>query len=157
MYLTSTDITPCSRTVLKTLTVPHLVKKFPGCDRFITVFATARYLSVSWARSIQSTPSHYTLLIYFFHLSLGFPNSLSLAGLPTRTPHVLSSPPHAPHTPPLSTRFIWSPGSLERNKTQAMTSRRYSVQTSPTARYSAQTSSTAHTQVYISCMTTRND
>jgi len=38
-----------------------------------------------------------------------------------------------------------------------MTSRRYSVQTSPTARYSAQSSSTAHTQVYISCMTTRND
>jgi hypothetical protein len=44
--------------LLKKLTVPQLVKKFPalGTRSFITGLAAARHLSLSWARSIQSTP-----------------------------------------------------------------------------------------------------
>jgi hypothetical protein len=55
--LPSTVITPCT---LKTLTVPHIVNQFPGCDMSIAVLTTTRHLSVSWARSTHSTPSHYT-------------------------------------------------------------------------------------------------
>jgi hypothetical protein len=29
-----------------------------GARRFITVFKTARHLSLAWVRSVQSTPSH---------------------------------------------------------------------------------------------------
>jgi hypothetical protein len=47
------------------LTVPQQVKKLPppfdGIRRFITAFATARCLSLSWARPIQSMqPSHFS-------------------------------------------------------------------------------------------------
>jgi hypothetical protein len=50
-------LTPCS-TVLEKLTVPQPIKKFPtfyGTRRFITAFTGSRYLSLSWASSIQST------------------------------------------------------------------------------------------------------
>jgi hypothetical protein len=53
-------VTPWSR-VLGKLTVTQLVNKFPVFYvtlRFITVFTTARHWSLSWARCIQSTPSH---------------------------------------------------------------------------------------------------
>ena len=45
------------------LTISQLVKKFPafyGTRRFITAFTSARHLSLSWARSIQSIPLHPT-------------------------------------------------------------------------------------------------
>ena len=51
-------ITPWSR-VLEKLTGSQLVKKFPAFYRtwtFITTFTSARYLSLSWASSIQSLP-----------------------------------------------------------------------------------------------------
>jgi hypothetical protein len=44
-------------------TVSQLVKKFPAyCEtqRFITAFTTVYLLSLPWARSVQSTPSHPT-------------------------------------------------------------------------------------------------
>jgi len=49
--------TPCSRVLLEKLLGFQLVKKFPtfyGTRRFITAFASARHLSLSSARSIQS-------------------------------------------------------------------------------------------------------
>jgi hypothetical protein len=52
--------TPWSRTLEK-LRVTQLVKKFPahyGSRRFITIFTRARHWSLTWARWIQSTPSH---------------------------------------------------------------------------------------------------
>jgi hypothetical protein len=52
-------VTPCSRIFLETLTGAQLVKKFPifyGTCRFITAFARACHLSLSWARLIQSVP-----------------------------------------------------------------------------------------------------
>ena len=61
------------------------MKKFPAFYetlRFITAFATAHHLSLSWASSIQFKPPHPTscrsILILSFHLRLGLPNGLSL-------------------------------------------------------------------------------
>jgi len=65
------------------LTGSQLVKKFPafyGTRRFITAFTSARHLSLSWARSIQSVPPHPTswrsILILSSHLRLGLPSGL---------------------------------------------------------------------------------
>jgi len=47
--------------LLEKLIDTQLAKKFPAfyeTRRFITVFTTARHWSLSWARWIQSTPSH---------------------------------------------------------------------------------------------------
>jgi hypothetical protein len=56
-------VTPCCRVLLEKLTGYQLVKKFTSIyetRRFITAFTSARHLSLSWARSIQSTPPHAT-------------------------------------------------------------------------------------------------
>jgi len=58
-YIHTYLLTPQSRVLLETLTGSQLVKKFPafyGTRRSITAFTSARHLSVSWARSIQSMP-----------------------------------------------------------------------------------------------------
>jgi hypothetical protein len=54
-------LTSWRRVLLEKLTVTHLVKKYPafyGTQKFITVFTRARHWLQSWARCIQSTPSH---------------------------------------------------------------------------------------------------
>jgi len=54
-------VTPWSRVLLEKPFGFQPVKKFPvfyGTRRFITPFTTARHLSPSWARSIQSIPPH---------------------------------------------------------------------------------------------------
>ena len=56
-------LTPRSRVLLEKLTGFQSVKKFPtfhGTRRFINAFTSARQLSLSWASSIQSMPSHPT-------------------------------------------------------------------------------------------------
>ena len=58
-------LTPLSRVFLEKLTGSQLVKKFPafyGNPPFITAFTSARHLSLSSARSIQSMLSHLHLL-----------------------------------------------------------------------------------------------
>jgi hypothetical protein len=55
--------TSWSRFLLEKLTSFQIVKKLPavyGTRRFITAFASARHLSLSWATSIQSIPPHPT-------------------------------------------------------------------------------------------------
>jgi len=76
-------LAPWSRVFPEKLICSQLVKKFPtfyGTRKSITAFTSARHLSLSWARSIQSMPYHSTswrsTLILFSHLSLGLPSSL---------------------------------------------------------------------------------
>ena len=72
--------------------VPQLAKKFPtfyGIQRFITAFTSARYLSLSWVKSIWSITSHSTswryILILSCNLCPGLPNGLFPSRLSTKT------------------------------------------------------------------------
>ena len=85
------SLTPWNRVLLEKLTGLQLVKKFPafhGTRRFITAFTNTRHLSLSWASSIQSIPSHPTswrsILILYSHLRLGFPTGLFPPDFPTK-------------------------------------------------------------------------
>jgi hypothetical protein len=76
-------LTPWNRILLEKLTGLQLVKKFPaiyGTRSFITAFTSARYLSVSWAGSIQWIPPHLTsrrsILTLSSHLRLGLSSGL---------------------------------------------------------------------------------
>jgi len=54
-------LTPWSRGLHEKLTDSRLVKKFPafyGTQRYITTFASACHLFLSWSRSIWSMPPH---------------------------------------------------------------------------------------------------
>ena len=71
-----------------------LVNKFPAFYRtwrFVTAFTSARHLSLSWARSIQSMPANPTswrsILILSSHLCLGLPSGLFPSGFPNKTPY----------------------------------------------------------------------
>jgi len=73
---------PWSRVLLEKLTVTHLVKEvsaFYGTRRFVTAFTRSRHWSLSWARWIQSTPSHPISLgsiLMSSRLRLGLPSEL---------------------------------------------------------------------------------
>jgi len=55
---------------------------------FITAFIRAGHPSLFWARSIQSNPTAWrSILVLFFHLRLGLPNSLFPSGFSTKTPY----------------------------------------------------------------------
>ena len=84
-------LTPWNRVLLEKPTGLQLDKKFPalhGTLKFITVFTSARHLSLSWANSIRSPPpptSRRSVLILSSHPRLGLPNGLFPTGFPTRT------------------------------------------------------------------------
>ena len=90
-YLLTCLFTSWIRVLLEKLSVFLLVKKFPafyGTRGFITAFTSARRLSLSWARSIQSLPPHPTSwrsILISSHLCLGLPSGLFPSGFPTKT------------------------------------------------------------------------
>jgi len=93
MFISSRLMTTFTHLLIPGTTVLlELVKKFPAfyeTRRSITAFTSAHHLSLSWARSIQSIPSHPTswrsILALSSHLSLGLPSSLFPSGFPTKT------------------------------------------------------------------------
>ena len=107
-------LTPWSRVLLEKLTGIQLVNKFSafyGTQRFITASTSARHLTLSWASSIQSTPTHPTSWrsIVSFHLRPGLPSGLFLQVSPPNPCIHLSPPPYVLHVPLISFFAIWSP------------------------------------------------
>lgn len=85
--------------VLEKLIVSQLVKRFPdfcGTQRFITVFARACHLFLSWARWICSTALHQfsliLILILFSQLYLGLQDNIFPLGFLTKTLYVFLFP-----------------------------------------------------------------
>jgi hypothetical protein len=85
------DLSTVSRVLPQKLIVTQLVKKFPafyGTRRFITVFTRTRHWSLSWARWIQSTPSHTvslrSILMLTSYLRLCLPSGLFPSSFPTK-------------------------------------------------------------------------
>jgi hypothetical protein len=69
---------------------------------FIAVFTVALHWSLSWARSIQSTPSHpisLSTLILSAHLLFGLPSSLFPYGFPTNILYAFLFSPHSCYMP----------------------------------------------------------
>ena len=98
-------LTPCSRVLLEKLTGSTASQEIPlifGTRRFLTVFTSARHLSLSWANSIQSSQppptSWRSILILSSHLRLGLPNGLFPSGPPRTLCTPLPSPIHATWT-----------------------------------------------------------
>jgi hypothetical protein len=106
-------LAPCSRALLEKLIGTQVGKKFPafyGTRMLITAFTSARHLSLSCARSIQSMPSHLvswrSTLRLSSHLRLGLPSGLFLSGFPHQNPTYTSSLPCACYMPrPAHSRF----------------------------------------------------
>ena len=115
-YLLIHLFSPWSRVLLEKLTGFQLLKKFPafyGTRRFITAFTSTRHLSLSWASSIQSISPHPTswrsILILSSHLHLGLPSGYFPQVSPPKPCIHLSTPPYAPHAPPISFFSILPP------------------------------------------------
>jgi hypothetical protein len=100
--------TPWSTVLLEKLTGCHLVKKFSfhGTRWLITAFTNASHLSLSWASSIQSIPSHHTswrsIIILSSHLARVFQVVSFLQVSPTNPCVRLSSHPHVLHATAIS-------------------------------------------------------
>ena len=87
-------VTPWRGGFLENVRSPQVVTKpvaFYETQGLIAVFISTWHQSLSWARSIQSMPSHPTtwrsILILSSHLCWGLPAGLVPSGLPSKTLH----------------------------------------------------------------------
>ena len=87
-------LTPWSRVLLEKLTgsaASQEIHRIFGTRMFLTVLTSARHLSLSWAKSIQSPQppptSWRSILILSSHLRLGLPNGPFPSGVPTTNLH----------------------------------------------------------------------
>jgi len=132
--------TPWSRVLLEKLTGSQLDKKFPafyGTWRFITVFTSARHLSLSWASSIHSITPHPTsrrsILILSSHLRLGLPSGSFPQVSPPKPCMRLSSHPWALHAQPISFFSILSPEQYWVTSTEVFTMKIQNMEKRPAA------------------------
>jgi hypothetical protein len=101
-YLLTNLLTPWSRVLLEKLTGSAASQEIPrifGARRFIAVFTSARYLSLSSANSIQSPqppPTSWRTILVWVSPLVSFPQVSS----PEPCAH-LSTPPYAQHAPPI--------------------------------------------------------
>ena len=114
-YFLTYLLTPWSRVLLEKPTGSHLVKKFPvfyGTWKIITAFKSARHLSLSWAISIQSMPTHPTswrsISILSSRLCLGLPSGIFPQISPPKPWINLSFTPQVLHDRPISFFSTWS-------------------------------------------------
>ena len=106
--------TPCSKVLLEKITGSLASQKFPafyGTRGFITAFKNARHQSLSWPRSIHSTPPHpsseRSIFMVSSHLRLGLPSDLFPSGLPIKPCIHLSCLPYVPHALSISLFLFW--------------------------------------------------
>ena len=97
----------------------QLVKKFPGfywTRMFISLFTSARQLSLPWARSIQSRPLISYLWSYISilssHLLHCLPFGLIPSGLTTKNCRLFSSPIHATYAAQHFLLYLITPAML---------------------------------------------
>ena len=93
-YLFTYWLAPWSKVLLEKITVSQLVKKCPAfyeTGKFITAFTSARHLSLSWSRLIQSISPHSWCAASFYSLFLStiwwMHNMWSVIDLPRRNQH----------------------------------------------------------------------
>jgi hypothetical protein len=88
-----------------------------GTRGFTTVFTTAHHLSLSWARWIQSTPSHLitltSIIMLSYHLRLDLPNCLFPSGFLTKILHAfLISPMRSTFPAHLTPPLFYQPNDI---------------------------------------------
>ena len=118
LYFLTSLLIPWCRYLPEKLTGLHLVKKlsaFYGTRRFITAFTSARHLSQSWARSIQSIPLHPTswrpILILSSHLRLSLPIGLFPQVSPPK-PCIPLLSPYMLHAPSSNSSRFYHPNNI---------------------------------------------
>ena len=111
------------------------IPAFYEARRVITVFTSARHLSLSWARSIQSMPQHHTcwrsILILSSHLHLGLPSGLFGSEFSTKNPVCTSPLPNMCNTPRPSNSSRCDPRTIFCEKYRSLSSSLCSFLRSP--------------------------
>jgi hypothetical protein len=95
--------------------VVQLLKNFPafyGTRKFVTVFTRALHWSLSWTRSIQSTPSNLisqrSIFVFSTHLRNGLPSAFFPSDFATNILYAILFSQFVLHALPISSSLTWS-------------------------------------------------